>query len=80
MSNLVKINTAILSIIGSALATGTAVTWLASAKAADIDTAKEDIQELKASDKSKAETLSRLDERTVMILKQLENLNAKFKS
>lgn len=79
MSAVFKINTAILSIIGSALATGAAVTWLASAKAADIDTAKADIQELKASDKSKTDTLSRLDERTVMILKQLENLNTKLK-
>jgi hypothetical protein len=79
MSAVFKINTAILSIIGSALATGAAVTWLASAKAADIDVAKQDIQELKTSDKAKAETLSRLDERTAMILKQLETLNAKVK-
>jgi hypothetical protein len=79
MSNLIKINTALLSIIGSAIATGVFVTWIASAKAADIDTAKADINELKTADRLKAETLSRLDERTGMILKQLETLNAKFK-
>ena len=74
MSTTFKINTAVLSIIGSALVTGVTVTWLASAKAADIETAKADIRELKTSDKSKSEILSRLDERTGMILKQLEKL------
>lgn len=79
MSHVFKINTAILSIIGSAVSTGIFVAWLASAKASDIDTAKGDIHELKSSDKVQSETLSRLEERTAMILKHLENLNAKLK-
>jgi hypothetical protein len=79
MSHLVKINAAILSIIGSALATGTAVTWLASAKANDITTAQEDIRALKEAERVTNQSLSRLDERTALILKQLEHLNERLK-
>ncbi len=79
MSTFLKVNTAILSIIGSAVGSGVFVTWLASAKTADIDAAKQDIRDLKQADKAKTEILSRLDERTAMILKQLENLNSKLK-
>ena len=79
MSTFLKVNTAILSIIGSAVGTGVFVTWLASAKAADIDAAKEDIRELKESERATNQSLSRLDERTIQILKQLENLNSKIK-
>ncbi len=79
MSNLLKINATLLSMVGSALGTGCIVVWIASAKASDIDTAKSDIHELKAADRTKSETLSRLVERTELILKQLESINAKLK-
>jgi hypothetical protein len=78
MSHHLKINATLLSIVGSAVGTGVFVIWLASAKAQDIDTAKAEISELKASDKTKTEFLSRLDERTTLILRQLENINSKL--
>lgn len=79
MSSHVKINAALLSIIGSALATSVWIVWLASARASDIDTAKHDIQELKEAERDTGLSLSRLDERTVLMLKKLEAIEARLK-
>jgi hypothetical protein len=74
MSNLVKFNTAWMSVVVSSLGTAGYITWLASAKASAIETAQREIVELKDSDKQQSAVLSRLDERTVMILETLRNL------
>lgn len=74
MSNLVKFNTAWLSVVASSVGTAGYITWLASAKASAIETAQREIVELKDSDKQQSAVLSRLDERTVMILETLRGL------
>jgi hypothetical protein len=74
MSNLVKFNTAWLSVVVSSVGTAGYITWLASAKASAIEIAQREIVELKDSDKQQSAVLSRLDERTVMILETLRNL------
>lgn len=74
MSNLVKFNTAWLSVVVSSVGTAGYITWLASAKASAIETAQREIIELKDSDKQQSAVLSRLDERTVMILETLRGL------
>lgn len=74
MSNLVKFNTAWLSVVVSSVGTAGYITWLASAKASAIETAQREIVELKDSDKQQSAVLSRLDERTVMILETLRGL------
>jgi hypothetical protein len=74
MSNLVKFNTAWLSVVVSSFGTAGYITWIASAKASAIETAQREIVELKDSDKQQSAVLSRLDERTVMILETLRNL------
>lgn len=74
MSNLVKINSAWLTVVLSAISTAGYITWLASAKASAIEDAQKDIVELQSSDKQQSAILNRLDERTVMILETLKTL------
>jgi len=74
MSNLVKFNSAWLSVVVSSVGTAGYITWLASAKASAIETAQREIVELKDSDKQQSVVLSRLDERTAMILEALRGM------
>jgi|DEB19_MinimDraft_3_1074340.scaffolds.fasta_scaffold50191_2 hypothetical protein len=77
MSNLVKINSAWLTVVLSAISTAAYITWLASAKASAIEDAQKDIVELQGSDKQQSAILNRLDERTVMILETLKSIAKK---
>lgn len=77
MSNIVKINTAWISVVISSLGTAAYITWIASSKASAIDTAQREIISLQASDKEQSAVLNRLDERTVMILETLKTLTRK---
>jgi len=77
MSNLIKINTAWITVVLSAFSTAGYVTWLASAKAAAIEDAQRDIIQLQESDKQQSAVLNRLDERTVMILETLKSIAKK---
>jgi hypothetical protein len=75
MSQQFKINSTLLSIICSALGAWGTVSWIASSKASDIEShaqaihkVKEDIELLKASERTANALLQRLDERTTLIL------------
>ena len=77
MSNLIKINSAWITVVISALSTAAYITWLASAKASAIEDAQRDIIQLQESDKQQSAVLNRLDERTVMILETLKSIAKK---
>ena len=77
MSNLIKINSAWITVVISALSTAAYITWLASAKAAAIEDAQHDIIQLQESDRQQSAVLNRLDERTVMILETLKSMAKK---
>lgn len=79
MSNIVKINAAFFSILGGVVVTSASVIWFASAKASEIDSTqldvmvlKNEMSELKKREMEQAQTLSRLDERTVQILELIK--------
>ena len=74
-----KQNMAFWSVLGTAAGTAVTVIWMASAKASDIETSKTAIETVKSEvrtlqekERSHGETLSRLDERTIAILRILE--------
>lgn len=77
MSNLIKINSAWITVVISALSTAGYITWLASAKASAIEDAQHDIIQLQESDRQQSAVLNRLDERTVMILETLKSIAKK---
>ncbi len=77
-----KFNTAVASVVLSALGTAISVIWMASAKAKDIDTCREDIEKLTQTSQKRdiemneqAKILSRLDERTIAILREIQARN-----
>ena len=80
MSNAQKFNVTYLTAIASALGAWASVVWIASSKASDIEVAKEEILELKASDKQQSAVLNRLDERSTMVLDALKELRAMLKN
>lgn len=72
MSQHSKINGTLLSVIISAFGAWGNVSWVASSKAQEIMSQGEDIQALKAADRSTQALLQRLDERTIRILETLQ--------
>ena len=86
MSYAQKINFSFVSIVGSCAFTSLSLVWIASTKASEIDSAKEKIEEsktelklIKQEQSETAKSLSKLEERTVLILQQLESLSKRIK-
>lgn len=79
MSSAFKVNLTWLTATASALGAWASVVWIASSKASDIEVAKTEILELKASDKQQSAVLNRLDERTSMVLETLKELRSILK-